>query len=227
MANISLIVVGAGRSSRYGGATGKTYVRIGDKPIFLWALDAFEGFAEINQKLLLVAGDDMPTVRKEWGDELEKRSVKLLAGGERRFDTVQAALRHVDASAELVAVHDAARPAIQAEVIREVFSVAAQTRAAIVARQINETVKRADGEGRGVHVPERSRYWLAQTPQVFGRELLQQAYRAWPADAAEPTDDAQVVEHFGQKAVLVPSGEGNFKITTAQDLKLLRAILES
>lgn len=226
MANISLIIVGAGRSSRYGGSLGKTYVSIGSKPVFLWAIDAFKDFPEIVQRLLVVAADDLAMVRRDWGTELDKRSVGLLAGGEKRFESVLAALGQVDESADLVAVHDAARPAIEVEVIREVFSKAAQTGSAIAARQVNETIKRADHAGCASHIPDRSSYWLAQTPQVFRRELLQQAYQAWPPDAPEPTDDAQVVEDFGHKAVLVPSSVENIKITTPQDLKLLRAVLE-
>lgn len=225
MSKISLIIAGAGRSSRFGGPLGKTYLPVASKPIFLWAIDAFAEFAEITQRLLIVAGDDLSMVARQWTDELEKRGVQLVAGGERRFDSVRSALAEVDTSADLVAVHDAARPGISSAVIAKVFARAAQTGAAIVARQVSETIKRADPAGRATHVPDRSSYWLAQTPQVFRRDWLTQAYADWPADAAEPTDDAQVVQTLGRKPVLVPAGPENIKITTLQDMKLLEAIL--
>ena len=222
---ISLIIAGAGASKRFAGTAGKTYLPIGEKAVFLWAIDRFKGFSEITQRLLVVSPEDMAMVRRQWGEELEKRNVQLVAGGQRRFDSVKAALAVVDDSVDLVAVHDAARPAVGAESIASAFAKAAKTGAAIVAQQVNQTLKRADAAGCLSHVAKRSEYWLAQTPQVFGRELLLQAYDAWPSDGDEPTDDAQVVEALGQKVYAVPGGAGNIKITTEEDLKIVEAIL--
>ena len=90
--NICLIIAGAGRSSRFRGGVGKIYVKIGDKPVFLWALDRFSDFSEITQKLLVVRPEELERVSKQWGAELKKRNVDLIGGGERRFDSVKAAL---------------------------------------------------------------------------------------------------------------------------------------
>ena len=169
--------------------------------------------------------EDLSTVRKQWGGDLDKRKVELVAGGQRRFDSVKAALEVVDDSVDIVAVHDAARPAVSAAAIAEAFARAVKSGAAIVAQQVNQTLKRADADGCLNHVANRSTYWLAQTPQVFERELLLKAYEAWPSDQDEPTDDAQVVEAFGRKVQAVPGGPGNIKITTAEDLKVVEAIL--
>ena len=225
MAAISLIIAGAGASSRFAGLVGKIYCPIGPKPVFLWAIDCFSGFAEITQRLLVVRAQDLSTVSQQWAKELEKRKVQLVAGGQRRFDSVKAALAVVDESVDLVAVHDAARPTVSGGAIAEVFRRAGQSGAAIVAQQVNQTLKRADSEGCLNHVANRSTYWLAQTPQVFGRELLLEAYKAWPSDQGEPTDDAQVVEAFGHKVQAVAGGLENIKITTGEDLKLVQSIL--
>ena len=222
---VSLIIAGAGRSSRFAGPLGKTYLPIGPKPVFLWSLDCFKDFSQITQRLLVVAPEDLSMVRSKWGRDLHDRGVQLVAGGPRRFESVRNALKLVDPSVDLVAVHDAARPAVSPAVIAEVFARAVATGAAIVARQVNETLKKADSDSRAAHVPDRSSYWLAQTPQVFHRDLIIQAYAAWPPEQAEPTDDAQVVEALGQSAALVAAGLENIKITTPADLKLVESIL--
>ncbi len=164
-------------------------------------------------------------VRGQWAQDLYTRSVQLVAGGPRRFESVRNALELVAPGVDLVAVHDAARPAVSSAVIAEVFARAAATGAAIVARQVNESLKKADSDSQAAHVPDRSSYWLAQTPQVFHRDLIIQAYASWPAEQAEPTDDAQVVEALGQSAAIVAAGPGNIKITTPADLKLVESIL--
>ena len=224
---VSLIIAGAGRSSRFGGPVGKTYLPIAAKPVFLWSLDCFSDFTEITQRLLLVAPEDMSMVRGQWAQDLHTRSVQLVPGGPRRFDSVRNALELVDPSVDLVAVHDAARPAISPALIAEVFARAAATCAAIVARQVDETLKKADSAGQAAHVPDRASYWLAQTPQVFRRDLIIRAYASWTAEKTHPTDDAQVVEALGQSPALVAAGPENIKITTPEDLKLLESILLS
>ena len=225
MPTISLIIAGAGRSSRFGGEVPKTYLPIGAKPVFLWSLDCFSDFSEITQRLLVVAPEDLSMVQDQWATDLHNRSVQLVAGGGGRFDSVANALELVEPSADLVAVHDAARPAVSSAVIAEVFARAAATGAAIVARQVNETLKKADSASLAAHLPDRSSYWLAQTPQVFRRDLLIEAYKSWPTEKDEPTDDAQVVEAHGQRADLVAAAPENIKITTPDDLKLIESIL--
>lgn len=225
--SICLIVVGAGQSSRFGGPLSKIYLPIADKPVFLWTFDRFRAFPQITQLLFVVAAADMPMVRKKWGRHLLAQGVQLVAGGPRRCDSVRSALELVDPKVDLIAVHDAARPAVTAPVISAAFSQAASTGAAIVARQISETLKKADSANLAENVPNRHDYWLAQTPQVFRRDLIIQAYAAWPEENPEPTDDAQVVQAFGTKARLVPAGPANIKITTPDDLKLAEFVLLS
>lgn len=225
MLSVCLIIAGAGRSSRFGGAVGKTYELIGSKPVFLWSVDRFSEFSQITQRLLVVGAEDLAMVGSKWGGDLADRGVELVAGGERRFDSVSNALGVVAASVDLVAVHDGARPAVSTSAISRAFAQAEATGAAIVARQVNETLKRSAPDGLGVHVADRSSYWLAQTPQVFRRELLMASYSSWSGDKGEPTDDAQVVEAYGQRAELVEAGSDNIKITTPGDLKLAESIL--
>ena len=223
--SICLIIAGAGASSRFGGEVGKTYLPIAGKAVFLWALDCFKEFSEISQKLLVVSPDDMPMVSRQWGEELKKRNTQLVAGGKRRFDSVRAALAMVETSVDLVAVHDAARPMTDSQSIAKAFAEAGRSGAAIVAQQVNQTLKRAESDGCVSHVSNREHYWLAQTPQVFKRELLVKAYAAWGDTQREATDDAQVVEAYGHKVHAVPGGTGNIKITTPEDLKIVKALL--
>lgn len=227
MPTVALIIAGAGRSSRFEGPVAKTYLPIDSKPVFLWTIDCFKNFPQITQRLLLVAPDDISMVQSKWGPDLKARDVQLIAGGACRFDSVSNALELVDPSVDLVAVHDAARPAVSPAVIAEIFDRALASGAAMAARQVTETLKKADAHHRAAHVPDRFSYWLAQTPQVFRRDLLIKAYASWPAENPEPTDDAQVVEAHSLRAALVASGPENIKITTVADFKLLESILLS
>ena len=126
------------------------------------------------------------------------------------------------ADIDFVAVHDAARPLIVKQWIDQVFAAAEKSGAAIPAVPISSTIKRVENESIVETVPRRG-LWAAQTPQVFGRQLLLDAYARW--DGSEATDEANLVERVGQTVTIVEGSPLNIKITTQADLKMAESLL--
>jgi 2-C-methyl-D-erythritol 4-phosphate cytidylyltransferase len=150
-------------------------------------------------------------------------TIQLVNGGAERFESVANALALTTSEADFVAVHDAARPCLTAALIDAVFARAVETGAALLAVPVADTIKRDDGAGRVQATVARQGLWLAQTPQVFRRDWLIDAYARRSAFGSV-TDDAQLVEAAGHAVHLVPGSNTNLKITTREDIDLAEAI---
>jgi 2-C-methyl-D-erythritol 4-phosphate cytidylyltransferase len=145
-------------------------------------------------------------------------------GGEHRADSVQRALERVKQEIDFVAIHDAARPCLADPWIDSVFDAAQRDGAAILAAPVNATLKRIDQKKHITATVDRESLWEAQTPQVFRRELIIEAYAKRGRDAV--TDDAQLVERLGRAVTVVPCSALNLKITSRDDLKLAEQVLK-
>jgi 2-C-methyl-D-erythritol 4-phosphate cytidylyltransferase len=137
---------------------------------------------------------------------------------------VARALERVKPEAEFIAVHDAARPCLVDEWIDAVFAAAVKSGAAILAAPVTGTLKRAGSDQTVAETVAREGLWEAQTPQVFRRQLLTDAYARRGQEKA--TDDAQLVERLGQKVTIVTGSAMNIKITTKEDLRIAAALLK-
>jgi len=228
MSKFSVIIAAAGKAERFGGAENKTFAKLDGRPVFLRSLEHFVTREDVCQTILTVAPENAETMKSKYGANLGFMGVKLVEGGEERCDTVIVALRVVSDDAEFVAVHDAARPCVTSEMIDAVFAEAVKSGAAILAAPITGTIKRV-GESMVVEATEpRKRLYEAQTPQVFRRDLLLDAYeRLGPETRKEITDDAQLVERAGHHVSVVVSDPTNVKITTRADMTLAKAILKA
>lgn len=167
--------------------------------------------------------------RERW-DELRNlaaatgfAATDVVEGGERRQDSVYAALQRV--TEEYVCVHDAARPLAPPELFRAVLSAAESAGAATAGVACVDTVKRAH-DGHVVETLPRAELIATQTPQAFSTYLLAHAHDAAREDGVEGDDDAYLVERLGQQVAVVPGDPRNIKVTHEQDLRLVRALLE-
>ena len=154
-------------------------------------------------------------------------NVKLVEGGDHREQTVAAALKAVSDEAEYVAVHDAVRPCVTEQMIDAVFAEATKTGAAILAAPVTDTLKRVSQSMAIEETVARVDYYGAQTPQVFRKDVLVQAYDRLTEADRDVTDDAQLVEAAGHPVSVVKSDLTNLKITTKADLTLAGAILRT
>jgi len=221
---VSVIIPAAGTSKRFGGKTKKIFQRLKGRPVFLRTLELFVNRDDVCQVQLVVAEEDVETMQSRYGGNLGFMGVKLTRGGAQRSDSVRNALGKVTEEAELVCVHDAVRPCVSSLWIDEVFGAAAETGAAILAYPIHGTLKKLGPNKRIAITVRRDNLWEAQTPQVFGKEMLVRAYEA-ATDAA--TDDAALVEALGEEVAVVMGDPRNVKITTPRDLALAEAVIDS
>lgn len=225
MTPVALLLPAAGVGHRMG--SHKALLELAGTPLLFHTLGRFLPFRErICQILLVLHPDDLAPVERQWGNVLRERYrvTGLVAGGARRQDSVRAGLDRVSVEAGLVAIHDAVRPFVSPEAVAAAFDAAERVGAAIVACPMKPTVKRV-ADGRVAATLDRRDLWCAQTPQVFRRQVILDAYAAAERSGVEVTDDAQVVEHFGGTVAIVPGSDVNLKITTPEDLALAEAIL--
>ncbi len=226
MKPFAVILVAAGKSLRFGDPNQKkVYQEIGGRAVWLRAIAPFVNRDDVGQMILAIAPDDRELFERRYGPSVASMRIQVVDGGAERSDTVARALEVVDHRCEYVAVHDAARPCLSPELIDDVFAAAREHGAALLAVPVAETVKRVVEGGLIVETIPRDGLYLAQTPQVFRRELICKAYAHRSAAGQRVTDDCQLVEAIGHPCFVVAGSPLNLKITTIADLKLAGAIL--
>src|SRR5437868_1101638 len=220
---LSAILVAAGDSRRMG--FDKLFATIAGRPVLAYTIHEFE-LADCISEIIVVA-------RKDRLDEIEtivqdgnfKKVRSIIPGGKHRQDSVRAGLDHLAAGAKYVAVHDAARPLITPEQIECVLEQCRMHAAASLAEPIRDTLKYADSEFFVTGPVDRHQLYAMQTPQVFERPLIEDAYRAVYAENVSVTDEVSAVERLSRKVILVPNKDLNFKITYPRDLNLAEFVL--
>lgn len=227
MAKIAVILPAAGKGERFGSEGKKTLAKLDGRPVFLRSVELFVNRKDVCQTILAVAGSDLKEIKEKYAANLGFMGVQVVEGGEQRHESVRAALEKISDEAELVAVHDAVRPCVSPAMIDAVFAEGAKTGAAILAAPLFGTIKRVAESGVIDATIPRENLYEAQTPQVFRRELLVEAYANLPESADNVTDDAQVLELAGHPVSVVKSDATNLKITTRDDLTLAHAILKA
>jgi 2-C-methyl-D-erythritol 4-phosphate cytidylyltransferase len=221
---LSAIIVAAGSSRRMG--FNKLFAAIAGKPVIAHTIRAFERASSITEIIVVACEDRHDEIRKIAANENFKKVRSIIGGGEHRQDSVRAGLDRLDEEAKYVAVHDAARPLVTPEQIERVFAQCRVHGAAALAEPINDTPKRADVDLMITASVDRHQLYAMQTPQIFERGLIEEAYRAVYAGNVSVTDEVSAVERFGRKVVLVLNEDFNFKITYPRDLGLAEFVLK-
>jgi 2-C-methyl-D-erythritol 4-phosphate cytidylyltransferase len=225
MSHFAVILPAAGQSRRFHDkAYKKPFAPLGGRAVWLHSAERFMNRADVKQVIVVIAAEDKELFDLKFGANIAILGVQVVVGGAERADSVQKALEQVKEGIDFVAVHDAARPCLVDLWIDAVFEAAARDGAAILAAPVQATLKRVDPQKRIAETVDRAGLWEAQTPQVFRRELLMQAYAKRGREAV--TDDAQLVERLGQQVTVVPCSPLNLKITTRDDLKLAEQVLK-
>lgn len=218
----TLIVPAAGHGRRFGDAIPKQFCALAGATVLTWALRPFAGLVD---EVVIACAAPWETQALAGAAAAGLPRARCVRGDNHRQASVAAALRGVASDCTHVLVHDAARPLIRAAEIRACCDALATHIACVLACPCQQTVKQAANDGTVHTTLDRSRLWLAQTPQGFrlaeGLLAFAQAERAgWPC-----TDDAQVLEQAGYAVHIVPGRNDNLKITTPDDLALATALL--
>lgn len=213
------ILVAAGSSRRMG--MDKLAWPLAGVPVLRRTLDAFLSAQTITSVVVVC-----PPERWSLLDPMSfSKPVTQTNGGENRQDSVARGLEMLDADAQLVAVHDGARPLVSPEDIDRCVTAAMEHRAAALARRVTETMKRSDSEDFSSESLSRENLWCMETPQVFDVPLLKSAYAAVSAAGLSVTDEVSAVESLGIRVKFVESLHPNLKITTPANLSLAEALV--
>lgn len=226
MATFAVILPAAGKSTRFHDQHyKKPFAPLNDRPVWMYAAERFLQRDDVKQTILIISPEDRESFFDKFGANVTILGIDVVEGGAERSDSIQAALSRVRPDIDFVAVHDAARPCLVDEWIDRVFAAAEATDAALLAVPVTATLKRV-GSGHVItDTVSREGLWEAQTPQVFRRQLLLDAYAQRGAEPA--TDDAALVERLGHSVSVVTGSAMNIKITSKDDLRLASAILKA
>ena len=225
MKTVALIVAG-GSGERFGGETPKQYQLVAGKPLLAWTIARFEQAASIDQIVIVAAEDFLLYVNNQVVDPFGFAKVtKIIPGGATRGESVRRGIDALPISTSYVAIHDGVRPLVKPSDIDAVVAEAQHHRAAILARPVTDTVKRAK-DGLIIATLDRRHLSLAETPQVFQYDLIREAYHKAVQEGIEGTDDAVMVETLGFMVTLVASTGPNPKLTRPEDLEYIKMVLE-
>ena len=238
-AGVLVLVPAAGSGERMGGVR-KPWIELAGRPVLEWALAPFLARDDVVEVVAATADGSLPEVAASWD-----RRVRGVRGGSTRFESVAAAFQAANspgaglgagpgagscagagAGADLVAVHDGARPFPDAQVVEACVRTARSGVVAVAGVPAVDTIKRTDDARRVVETPPRDRLWYAQTPQVFPRAVFEEALAHCRDQCGSPTDDAAMAEAVeGVEVRMVLASRRNLKVTSADDLIVANAFV--
>lgn len=222
---VTAIFPAAGSSVRMGGGVNKNLLALAGEPILIRTLKTFSRVERVNFLIVVVASHEVETVERLLSSTEGLKPWRVTVGGSERQYSIANGLKLLPDDAEIILVHDAARPLISARTINDVIDAAEAFGGAIAAVPSKDTIKIVDAEGFVKQTPPRRDLVSVQTPQGFKREILLQAYAQAQAEKFLGTDDASLVERLGAKVKVVKSGYDNIKITTPEDLSVAETFL--
>ena len=211
------VLPAGGLGKRMGGNIPKQLMLLGGKPVYRYCLETFLRMDEIAEVVMAVPAD--------WKDHFEKDfshpKLKIVVGGAERWQSVENGVNALTSSAEYALVHDVARPFISEEIIRNVCNTLVEKGSCLVAKPAVDTIKIAR-DGKVESTIDRNTVWLAQTPQAASIALLKKLYARIAAEPLDftPTDEASILEYFGENVYIVKGNAANDKLTTPEDFEI-------
>ena len=211
------VLPAGGLGKRMGGNIPKQLMLLGGKPVYRYSLETFLEMEEIAEVVMAVPAD--------WKDHFEKEfshpKLKIVVGGAERWQSVENGVNALTSSAEFVLVHDVARPFVSKEIIRDVCETLVTKGSCLVAKPAVDTIKVA-ADGKVQKTIDRNTVWMAQTPQAASITLLKKLYGRIAAEPLDftPTDEASILEYFGESVYIVKGNAANDKLTTPEDFEI-------
>lgn len=213
----ALIFLSGGKGLRMASSTPKQYLPLKDKPLVLHSLKVFQSMDEIKEIIIVCA----PNYSSIFGNGFQ-----FASPGARRQDSVWNGLQQVSREAELICIHDGARPFIQKKEILEVLKCAQKHGASALGTPIPYTIKKCDPTRKVEDTISRESLWQMQTPQVVRRDLLEEGFAKARKENLTVTDDVALAELVKGSVQIVPGSVKNLKITTPLDLEFAEMIYE-
>lgn len=224
-----VVLLAAGRGTRYGDGSPKQFELLQGRPLFAFSLERLAALGPVSVVVVLPAAG-VTAEANEALDEIRNRFpdvvFRTVNGGIRRQDSVARGLRAIDRDADVILVHDAARPFPPAEATRILIRSANDAGGGLLAVPVVDTVKQEGPAGRVARTLDRTGLWLAQTPQAFRAQFIRPVERLLDGDE-EFTDEAAALERLSVTVALVPGDVLNFKVTRTEDLRRAASFSET
>jgi 2-C-methyl-D-erythritol 4-phosphate cytidylyltransferase len=224
--SVCAIIAAAGHGRRIGGSTYKQFLEIEQKPIVVHTLEKFRQCELIDSILLVVPKDWYRYVTENIIEKYNISKVnKVVIGGATRQESIYKALKALNEEVSTVVIHDAVRPLISVNLLNNVISKGMVTGTAVLAVPVYDSIKKVSGR-QVEHSLKRDSVWLVQTPQVFKKDLIFNAYQQAFFNCITATDDSELVEYLGYPIHVVAGSLTNIKITTQEDLELAKILIQ-
>ena len=223
----SAIIVAAGKGRRMESSVNKVYIDLNGKKAIVRTLEAFQENSFINEIVLVVNEKDIEYCKYEVIDfSVFTKIKKIVHGGVTRQESVQNGLEEISKQSEFVLIHDGARVMISHDIIERSIEGAISFGAVSIGVPVKDTIKVTDKNGFVIKTLERNTLWAVQTPQAFKKDIILEAHKRAKELAIEVTDDAMLVESLGYKLKLIEGSYENIKLTTPEDVIVVRAFIE-
>jgi len=218
------IVVASGTGSRMGSEIPKQFIEVMGKPIISYTLNSLSKCSDIDD-IIIVTLPEYLVYCKDVVDAFNFKKVsKIVCGGQTRSQSVFNGLNELDDSCDMVVIHDGVRPLIDSDTISKCISAAVRYDCAAVGVRMKDTIKFVD-DGFIEGTVDREKLWQIQTPQVFKKDLILSFYKNADINSISATDDCALAERAGYKIKIVKGKYENIKITTPQDIFIMKGLL--
>ncbi len=228
-ATTAAVILAGGRGERFGQQGGKQLYEVLGRPVVTWSAEAFDAVADVGLIVVVCADDAVEDFCKRAFDPYPfVTPIEFASAGDLRQESAFNGVGAVPESFEFIAMHDGARPLITPDLIMHAINMIKGTLdadGAVVGHPAIDTLK-VVGNGAVVGTPDRSMFWVAQTPQVFRADVLRRAHTAALAEGFVGTDDSSLVERLGAKVLLVNGPRDNIKVTVPEDRGPVEAALQ-
>lgn len=225
--DLGIVIPAGGTSSRFGGGS-KILAELCGIPVFVWCIRSFLPAVSTGRIVMAVPEADIPVFQEISRRFLPQYPLVFAKGGATRTESVLNAMKQLTSDAGIVAIHDAARPFATESLLRECVEKCRIHGAAVAAKKVCDTVKEADTDGFVSRTVPRDLLWAVETPQVFNRKMLENAYAKAGNDLASFTDDAALIEKYsGVRTFIVENRAFNLKITWPEDIALANSYAQS
>lgn len=220
----AVVLPAGGLGKRMGANVPKQLMLLGGKPVYRYCLETFLSMDEIAEVVMAVPADWKSHFEKEIdsmsADVNARAKLKIVVGGAERWQSVENGVNALTSGAEYVLVHDVARPFVSKEIILDVCRTLVEKGSCLVAKPAVDTIKIAQN-GQVQKTIDRATVWMAQTPQAAPVALLKNLYAKIAAEPLDfvPTDEASILEHFGEPVYIVTGNSANDKLTTPEDFE--------
>ena len=225
LSDVAVIVAAGGRGKRMGAPFNKQYLELKGRPLLAYTLEVFLRLKPGQMVVVVGPGEKELFEQKVLPCLKGKSDLKIVSGGALRQDSVYNGLKALKSGSEYVCIHDGARPFVTPALVHSVLKGSREVGGAAACVPLKDTIKEVDASGYSITTPPREKYRAVQTPQVFRRDIIIDAYARAREEGFLSTDETSLVERYGYRVLMVPGTFSNIKVTTPEDLFFAEAIL--